>query len=253
MGIVLLPLMLAYLILSVVVYQRVSIVTQRKLYKYLTLAILILLPAWDVILGLIIYIPACLFVPKVAIYETAETDGIYYEGMHDYIYEFERSSDTPLSERIQVGTISEVFRKENYTYAEAKVTKKRPYVGSEYYQTIPDVYYHCTRLPPDPRAQQFQRMSCVVVDQPQSQYTVKGSRFKICTVTVNKLQIINRTTGKLMAENHSVSRIKTLPFFNWLYDPSNGPPKSTTCSDFKKYQKKGESHFFEYYVLKPKQ
>jgi hypothetical protein len=253
MGIVLLPLMMIYFILAGGILILVIKYTKRKLYRYLAVAVLILIPAWDVILGLIIYLPACHFVPKVSIYETAETDGIYYEGMHDYIYELEGGSDSPVSERINVGTISEVFRKENYTYAEAKVTKKRPYAGSEYHQTIPPVYYHCTSLPPDPRAPQFQRMSCVVVDQPQSQYMVKESTFEIFTVTVNKLQIINRTTGKLMAENHSVSRIKTLPFFNWLYDPSSGPPECVTCSDFKRYQKKEKGHFFEYYVLKPKQ
>lgn len=173
--------------------------------------------------------------------------------MHDYIYELDQIGNEPLSERVNVGTISEVFRKENYTYAEAKVTKKRPYIGSDYYQTIPDVCYRCTRLPPDPMAPQFQRMSCVVVDHPQSQYMVKGSTFEIFTVTINKLQIINRITGKLMAENRSVSRIKPLPFFHWLYDPSTGPPKSTTCSDFKKYQKKEKGHLFEYYILRPKQ
>jgi len=243
MGIVLLPLMLAYLILSVVVYQRVSIVTQRKLYKYLTLAILILLPAWDVILGLIIYIPACLFVPKVAIYETAETDGIYYEGMHDSIYEFERSSDTPLSERIQVGTISDVFR-ENYSYAEAKVTKRHPYIGADYSIAIPPVYYRCTPLPPDPRGPQFQRMSCVIVDQPMSRYVVKTRQKRFLITSMESKKIFDQSKGKLMAEYRQVTISEELPFFHWLgWQPTGGSLKH--CPRGSRY------YYFEYEVLKP--
>jgi hypothetical protein len=47
------------------------------LYIVLSIIFVILLPTWDIVLGMLVYFPACLFVPKVAIYETAETEGIY--------------------------------------------------------------------------------------------------------------------------------------------------------------------------------
>jgi len=227
---------------------------QKSIYKWLTVIFVILLPTWDVVLGKIVYYIACRNFAKVAIYETVETDGIYYEGVHDYVSIYESNSKTPLDRRTEVGLLSEVF-KENYTYAEAKVTKRRPYTEIDYTQPIPAVYYRCTRLPADPQVPQFQRMSCVVVDQPKSRYMLRGKSFKIATVTLDYIDIVDRKTGRIMAEKRSVLKREPLPFFYWLFHPFTRPPESTICSgsDFKKYQKKGEAHFFEYYVLKPKQ
>ena len=123
---------------------------QKSIYKWLTVIFVILLPTWDVVLGKIVYYIACRNFAKVAIYETVETDGIYYEGVHDYVSIYESNSKTPLDRRTEVGLLSEVF-KENYTYAEAKVTKRRPYTEIDYTQPIPAVYYRCTRLPADPQ------------------------------------------------------------------------------------------------------
>jgi len=241
MGIVLLPLMLAYLILSVIVYQRISLVTQRKLHKYLTVAILILLPAWDVILGLIIYIPACLFVPKVAIYETAETDGIYYEGMHDSIQELDMN-DKPLSERTLLSFDPDSYFYRDYNYIEAEVTKQSTGMGN--YVPIRTKVYHCTLLPPD-RGPQFKRTSCVVVDQPISRYVVKASQKKILMTSIESKRIFDRSQGKLMAEYRQVTISEELPFFHWLgWQPRGGSLRN--CPNSRRYYR------FEYEVLRPK-
>ena len=71
---------LVYIILAVLFVKLIKKFTKRKLYKWLAVAFVILLPTWDVVLGIIAYPLACKFIPKTAIYETAETDGIYYEG-----------------------------------------------------------------------------------------------------------------------------------------------------------------------------
>lgn len=67
MGIVLIPLMMIYFILAGGILILVIKHTKRKLYRYLAVAVLILIPAWDVMLGLLVFLPACLVVPKVAI------------------------------------------------------------------------------------------------------------------------------------------------------------------------------------------
>jgi len=224
---------------------------QKSIYKWLTVIFVILLPTWDVVLGKIVYSIACRYVPKVAIYETAETDGIYYEGMYDYIYELDRIGNEPLSERIQVGTISDVFR-EKYSYAEAKVTKRHPYIVADYSIAIPPVYYHCTRLPPDPRRPQFQRMSCVVVDQPMSRYVVKETHMSLATTGIYKKKIFNRETGNLMAEYNKVCMAKPLPFFNWLYR-GDGIGGGVCCQrGILNGIAIGNYSDFEYKVLKPK-
>lgn len=244
MGMVIILAILIYIVVSAVITLLIFMKSKRIVYGLLAAIFFILLPTWDVLLGKAVYSIACRYVPKVAIYETVETDGIYYEGMHDYIYELERSNDTPLSERIQVGAISDVFR-ENYSYAEAKVTKRHPYIGVDYCIAIPPVYYRCTPLPPDPRGPQFQRMSCIVVDQPKSRYVVKVSQKKILITSIESKKIFDRSNRKLMAEYHQATIAKRLPFFHWLgWQPRGG--SLINCPNSDRY------YYFEYEVLKPK-
>jgi len=242
MGVVIILAILIYIVVSAAITLLIFIKSKRIVYGLLTIIFFIILPIWDVLIGKAVYSIACRYVPKVAIYETAETDGIYYEGMHDYIYELERSSDTPLSERIQVGTISDVFR-EAYGYAEAKVNKKTE--NAIIYQSIPTQFYRCTPLPPDPRGPQFQRMSCVVVDQPMSRYVVKASQKKILITSIESKRIFDRSNGKLMAEYCQATIEVVFPFFNWLdWQPMGGSLKH--CPRGSRY------YYFEYEVLKPK-
>ena len=244
MGMVIILAILIYIVVSAVITLLIFMKSKRIVYGLLAAIFFILLPTWDVLLGKAVYSIACRYVPKVAIYETVETDGIYYEGMHDYIYELERSNDTPLSERIQVGAISDVFR-ENYSYAEAKVTKRHPYIVADYSIAIPPVYYRCTPLPPDPRGPQFQRTNCVVVDQPMSRYVVKASQREFLVTSIESKKIFDRSQGKLMAEYRQATIEVIFPFFNWLgWDSTGGSLKH--CPRGSRY------YYFEYEVLKPK-
>jgi len=197
---------------------------QKSIYKWLTVIFVILLPTWDVVLGEIVYYIACRNFAKVAVYETAETEGIYYEGRHNYIYELsDTSRNEPLAERTCVGWIYEDFEK-GYKYAESRITKKQGTPGSVQ-RIVPPTYYRCTPLPHDKERPQLQRMSCVVVDQPQSRYMVKEQSFRVATVRFNNLKIIDRKTGKLMAEDKGVTKEKVFPFFYWLFR-GHGPASS---------------------------
>lgn len=91
MGAVVLLVMILYVLLAVGLVLLVRWITPNKLYRWLAVAFVILLPTWDAVLGYMIYYPACLFVSKVAIYETAESESIYYEGANNYVYMFDRS------------------------------------------------------------------------------------------------------------------------------------------------------------------
>ena len=237
-----------YLVLAIAFIAFIAVkFTNRPLYTWLAIAFVILLPTWDVLLGAAVYFPACLFIPKVAIYETAETEGIYYEGKHDYIYEFDNIR--PISEKTRVGTITDFFRK-TFTYAESRVTKKK--IGWKKYQSIPITYYHCTPLQRDEERPQLGRTNCTVIDKPMSRYMVKTTTIEIGTAELIFDKIIDRTTGKLMAENRLARLTYSFPFFYWLYE-GDGPPQSISCSKRSTLPKTVYYHPFEFDVLKPKQ
>lgn len=198
-------------------------------------------------MGMIVYFPACLFVPKVAIYETAETDGMYYEGMHDYMRVLPKGhEDEALSERTRVGTISDVFR-EGYIYAESKVVKERTEKYFEY-RSIPPLYYCCTPLPKNPKAPAYEGTDCIVIDQPMSRFMVRvATKTIVQGVETNIKQVIDRSTGKLMAEYHRIVFNPTVPFFNWLY-PADHYAKGGAQSSC---PTKPSYYDFEYRVLRP--
>jgi len=241
-----------YILLSIGFVKLVEKLTNKKRpYKYLAIALCILLPTWDIVLGMIVYFPACLFVPKVAIYETAETEGIYYEGEHNILRTRPLSRhNEPMSERIRVGLIGGIFQY-GYLYGEAKVIEKEFVV----YQPVPiaPLYYRCTPLPMDVTRPDFYRTDCHEIDTPASKYTVKVNSTKIGTSEVNIKKIINRSTGRVMAEYRQLALEFLFPFFSWWYK-YDGSPTRITCPWDKQNQYYGISRFstFEYQVLKPK-
>ncbi|WP_028895761.1 hypothetical protein [Syntrophorhabdus aromaticivorans] len=252
MTVVVLFLVGVYVLLSIGFVKLVEKLTNKKrLYKYLAIALCILLPTWDIVLGMIVYFPACLFVPKVAIYETAETEGIYYEGEHNILRTRPLSRhNEPMSERIRVGLIGGIFQY-GYLYGEAKVIEKEFVV----YQPVPiaPLYYRCTPLPGDESESLFRRTDCHEIDTPASKYTVKVNSTKFGTSEISIKKIINRSTGRVLAEYRQAALSFSFPFFFWWYK-YDGSPTRITCPWDKQNQYYGISRFstFEYQVLKPK-
>ncbi|OPY74711.1 MAG: hypothetical protein A4E63_00649 [Syntrophorhabdus sp. PtaU1.Bin050] len=236
--------MALYIVLSIIFVSFIAVkFTKKPFLTLLAIIFVILLPTWDIVLGMIVYFPACLFVSKVAIYETAETEGIYYEGMHDYMYLLSKGrEDEPLSERIQVGTISDVFR-EGYTYAESKIVRERTEKYFEY-RPIPPVYYRCTPLPKNPQAPAYEGTNCIAIDQPTSRYMMKVTEIKAGIGGIQTKKIIDRITGKLMAEYRQAMLEPFFPFFNWLYQ-ADGGGAMLNCFGSDRY------YYFEYEILKP--
>jgi hypothetical protein len=245
---IILACMLGYVVLAVIFVFVVRKITTLKLFRWLAVAFVILLPTWDVVLGYLVYFPACMFIPKVAIYETAETEGIYYEGQREYIMRLERNRPEQTDkELIKIGAVFDyVAFGLGYRFVESQVVEVHDYELRQ--QTLktrinPSVY-RCTPLLKDDRSE------CTKVDAPQSRYMVKVKTINIITTEINFKKIIDRTTGKLIAEYNRVyfsGFSPPIPFFNWLYKLDGSGIGNLECPHFS-----NNYEDFEYKVLKPK-
>jgi len=97
MALVILFALIIYVVVSIAIIILVTVHTKSKICGVLVAIFFLLLPTWDVLLGKAVYTVACRYVPKVAIYKTVETEGIYYEGMNDDIFQSEPRSLSDLT------------------------------------------------------------------------------------------------------------------------------------------------------------
>lgn len=227
-----------YVLISVVFVKIVKkMAPNNERYRRLAIALVVLLPTWDIVLGYLVYFPSCYFVPKAAIYETAVTDGIYYEGDYKNVL-VELSNGT-----MRVST-DDVDLKKGFKYVEALVDKK--YDAG--YKSIPPVIYHCSPLPKDPQNPQFTPAICEPASQSQNDYMVivKKTRFGVAEIRFMKIR--KRSTGTLMAEYNEVALMDKNNFISFIDATQVGEGGSipTTCP------KKSRFYDFQYDVLKPK-
>jgi hypothetical protein len=234
-----------YIGLAILFVFVVGKITKRELFWWLAVAFVILLPTWDVILGLLVYFPACRFIPKAAIYETAEADGIYYEREND-CYQV-----LPNSGLIVVDHTEEPLMK-GFKYAESKINREYRISMQGCIAKTPSIY-RCKSLPKeedDPRYVSHFQSSCSVIDKPQSNYLVKVRTFKIGVTEINCETIYNRKSNKLMAKQYMANLVGGFfwpPFFNWLnWSWWNHEGGNMSCPDAKLFDE------FEFKVLKPK-
>ena len=226
---------LVYIILAVLFVKLIKKFTKRKLYKWLAVAFVILLPTWDVVLGIIAYPLACKFIPKTAIYETAETDGIYYEGEY-------KNTLWTATEHVAHADFDMM---KGYKYMESLVTKKESSASTDY-QSINSVVYRCTPLAKDPLRPGIYPHQCIPVSGIQSEYMVQVKKITIGISEMHFMKIKSRTTGKLMGEYNEVIRWPFFPFFNW-YKWKWWGGMGTSCPARSRF------YDFQYDVLKLKQ
>lgn len=216
-----------------------------KLKRQLLVAFLILLPSWDMVLGYIVYYAAIPFVPTMAIYQTAETDGIYYEGVpRNHLLSFKGNYGKQLD--VMAITFARHDFERGYRYAESLITS----VGDAgtYMPISPPKIYRCIPLPRDPQRPQHMYQQCIPVDDIQSGYVVKTRRFHFVRNTIGFVNIYDRSTGLLMGEYREVRRttFNFIPFFIWLdwaYDEG----------DEVVYPERSRLYDFQFDVLKLKQ
>jgi hypothetical protein len=240
MGLFIIFLIILYVVLATLFIRVVRKKTSNTLYRQLAVAFVILLPSWDVLLGFVVYYPACLFVPKNEIYETVETEGIYYEGDASKFLLI-------LSDGRHFISSAESDHKHGFKYAEALITE----MGDAYeMHRIAPTIYRCEAIPLRPEEFYKTPIDCKPVANVQSDYIVKTNVMVIGRAGIGVMRVYNRSTNKLMAEYRVAQRASSvsilgLPFFNWLR-LADGPPEIVSCPE------KSRFNYFQYDVLKPK-
>jgi amino acid transporter len=232
--------MVVYIAIAVAFVLYVRRRTSKKLHLWLAIAFVILLPSWDVLLGFIVYYPACLFVPKTAIYETAETDGIYYEGDA-------RKFLLVLSDGRQFIISADSDYRHGFKYTESLIRETGD--DLERHRVSP-VVYRCETIPLRPDEFYKTPINCKPASSVQSDYLVKTDIIVLGRAGIGLVKVYNRRANKLMAEYRVVEKASStsllgLPFFNWL-KITDGSPEIISCP------KENRFDYFHYDVLKPK-
>lgn len=240
MGLFIIFLIILYVVLATLFIRIVRKKTSKKLYRQLAVAFVIFLPSWDVLLGFIVYYPACLFVPKNAIYETAETDGIYYEGDASNFL-------LVLSDGRNIARFAETDYEKGFKYLESLITETGD--SLERHRVSP-VIYRCEVMPIDANKKYQIPVDCKPASSVQSDYLVKTNIIIFGRAGIGIVKVYNRRTNKLMAEYREVERASStillgLPFFNWL-KLWDGSSTSVSCPENSRFK------YFQYDVLKPK-
>ena len=230
--------MTVYIVLAVVFVFFVWEKTELKIYRWLAVTFVILLPTWDVVLGYVVYYPACLFIPKTAIYETAETEGIYYEGDYkNYIFNF--------SNGVRRVGLDDLDLEKGYKYIESLITKESINdLGG--FKNITPIIYRCVPLERDKRTPNFLPVECLPIMKIKSEYSVKVKKVAFGISEIHFMKVSNISTSKLMGEYNEIIRYPYFPFFNWVrwYDSvGTGIYSCPTKSRF---------YDFQYEVLKLK-
>lgn len=240
MGLFFIFLFILYVVLAAIFLRLVRKKTSNNLYRQLAVAVVILLPSWDVLLGFIVYYPACLFVPKNTIYETAETDGIYYEGdASNFLLVMPDGRNFTSSAKSDYD--------KGFRYSESLITQAGDDLEKH---RVPPVVYRCEKIPLRPDEHYKTPLDCKPITNVQSDYLVKTDIMIFGRAVIGIVKVYNRKTNKLMGEYRGVERASStyllgLPFFNWLQF-WDGSPKMYSCPENNRFQ------YFQFEVLKPK-
>jgi hypothetical protein len=250
MSIFVLGFMALYFIMAVIAVLLVWNWTSRKLYRWLAVAIAILLPSWDAVLSAAFFYTACPFFSKAEIYETVETEGIYYEG--DY-YNRILIINTRDEERVATMPLADRTIDKGYQYAEYLVTKKKEGSYGAEVLVSPAVVYRCVALHRDPQWPWNIPFKCMPVEEVRSKYAVKSISLEFLLVTMNIMEIHDRANGRLMAEYRGISKhpyagVPFYPFFTWL----NWYNDTFKANEYVHCPEKSQFFEFQYEVLKVK-
>jgi hypothetical protein len=241
--------MVLYPVLSLFIVRFVWKSTPRKLFRWLAVALVILLPSWDAVLSAAFFYTACPFFSKVEIYETAETDGIYYEGYFRDKVIIGRKWDR--SERTYI-LLADRDLREGYQYMESLVTLRKSYEDKEV-PVSPPVVYRCIEGPKDTKRPEMVFSECMPVTEIRSRYLVKSEMMKFALIELDFMKIFDRSTGQLMAEyreiaKHPYAGATYYPFFTWL----DWHGDIFNANEYISCPEKSQFFSFQYEVLKVK-
>jgi len=250
-SVIVLGLMGLYVVVAAIAVRLVWKRTARKFYRWMAVAVAVLLPSWDAVLSTVFFYAACPLFSKAEIYETAETEGIYYEGyLRNTVYVGRSWYGREVS-RIGL-TTNEDIRK-GYKYLEFLVTRQHGLDNKV--STLPHpIVYRCIEDLQDPRHPWITHTQCSPIADIKSKYVVKSDYCSYHLIGLSYVKIFERTTGRLMAEYRQIARYPYagapfFPFFTWLnwdHGEFRGGINTLRCP------KESEFFTFQYRVLKLK-
>jgi len=206
-----LPALFLYPLLTYKITWEVWKKTKSKRVTIITLAIFLLIPTWDVVIGYGIFLYKWATWSGTKIYKTVEAEGMYYEGG------FSTISDHGI-------VAAEYHFEKGYRALETLVDTdwrgRRRYKDRD--EKIKPILYRCTYDSDTSHyyKHNFQRVKCSLVEKPISQYKVSIKK-STCWVTEDYTKIVsNISTDEVLGYARSVSIkylvIAWVPFFNWL-------------------------------------
>jgi len=252
MSVIVLGMMALYLIIASMAVLLLWKRTSRKLYRWLAVAIAVLLPSWDAVLSTVFFYAACPLFSKAEIYETAETEGIYYEG--DYRNKVLIVKDWN-GDKVEQVLYDDNDIMNGYQYIESLVTTIQDGVYGRAVDISPALVYRCRPMPENPFRAAKVFTHCFPAENIQSEYRVKTTSLQFGLNGINTIAIYNRTTGKLMAIYRGISKnpyagAPFYPFFTWL-NWDHGEFRSGT-TEFVSCPERERFWNFQYEVLKAK-
>lgn len=248
------PIFLAMFLYPVLAFLFVRFVwkrTSRKLFRGLAIAFAVLFPSWDAVLSAVVFYTACPYFAKAEIYETAETEGIYYEGEYrDKLIKLDDKDGTKVK---LIYTGNEDFWK-GYQYVESQITTiQEGFRGKKIYVS-PSKVYRCTPFPENSKKIEnypFWDHQCIPVEDIRSKYVVRLKSPKIFLVKMHFMEIYDRSNGRLMAGYREISKhpyagAPFYPFFTWL----NWHGDIFNANEYERCPEESQLFSFQYEVLK---
>ncbi len=206
-----LPALFLYPLLTYKITREVWKKTKNKRFTFITLAVFLLIPTWDVAIGYGIFLYKWATWSETKIYKTVESEEMYFEGEYSIVADY--------------GIVAAEYHFEKgYRALETLVDTdwrgRRRYKDRD--EKIKPILYRCTYDSDTSHyyKHSFQRVKCSHVEKPISKYKVskKKSTFWITENISNTIS--DMETGKVLGYARSVSIkylvIAGVPFFNWL-------------------------------------
>ncbi|HOG16035.1 MAG TPA: hypothetical protein PLB96_01720 [Syntrophales bacterium] len=235
-----LPALVLYPLLTYKITQEVWKRTKSKRLTIITLAIFLLIPTWDVVIGYGIFLYKWATWSGTKIYRTVEAEGMYYEGAYSIISEGSVVS-------------AEYYFRKGYNVLETLVDKdwSGPRFGKEETrrEKIKPILYRCTYDKSKKNKHDAKRVKCQPVEKPICRFKVTKHEERILNLTFFTNTVFDRQERAFLGEARAIS-IKYLgfgpvPFFSWLEWPDRSYYENWWISSNPKVAE------FEFEVVKP--
>lgn len=235
--------MFLYFVIAYAMVRLVRKYTNSRCLRSIAVAVVILLPFWDALLSAIIFYAACPFFQKASIYETAVTEGIYYEGSFKEIVYVGTSWDDREVNRI--GGDKDIAK--GFKYVESLITKKKHF-NDDVVDLQKQTVYRCIEDRKNPNNPMRTHTQCYPVEEAKSKYMVKTELYEFALLHFGFVKVYERSTKRIMAEYREISYEylgSIFPFFTWL----NWGDRSTASV---RCPEETQLFTFQYDVLKPR-